>query len=86
MKKNNLAEIKKMEVPAIRERVKKIQREVAVLVMDKNTNKLTNLKIIKNKRRDLAQMMTVIRQKNLLAQMEAKSSLKEGQEKPKDAK
>lgn len=79
MKKNDLAEIKKMDLPSIKERIKKAQREVAGLVIDKNTQKLNNLRSIKNKRRDLAQMMTVIKQKQLLEQME--SNLSQGSKK-----
>lgn len=66
MKKIELAEIKKMDGKLITERVKKAQAELADLTMDKNMKKQANLKTLKNKRRDIAQMLTILRQKQIL--------------------
>lgn len=73
MKKNELAEIKKMDIKSIAERVKKVKSELTDLVLDKNMNKLTNLKGSKAKRKDVAQMLTVIKQKQLLQELEVKN-------------
>lgn len=73
MKKNEFAEIKKMDIKAVAQKVKKMKSEIAGLVIDKNMNKMTNLKLIKNKRRDIAQILTVLKQKNLLKEMEEKN-------------
>ncbi len=70
MKKNDLFEIKKMDLKSIREKAKKIVEEITDLHMDKNMGKLTNMKVIKSKRRDLAQTLTVLKQKELLQALE----------------
>ena len=72
MKKNDFAEIKKLEIKAVKEKIAAAQKEVVGLVIDKNMSKLTNLRAIKNKRRDIAQMMTVLKQKDLLIKLEGK--------------
>lgn len=86
MKKNDLAEIKKADIKTINESIAKIYKSLASLVLDKNMEKLKNKKEIKNKRRDLAQILTVKKQKELLFEEELRSSdleknqLKEGNE------
>lgn len=70
MKKTEFAEIKKMEIKPLILKIKSIQKEILGLILDKSTAKRTNLKVIKNKRRDLAQMMTVLRQKQMLEELE----------------
>lgn len=76
MKKNDLAEIKKIDMKSLKERAKKVRSEILSLTLDKNMGKLTNLKVIVFKRRDLAQMETVLRQKQLLEELE-KPKMKE---------
>lgn len=70
MKKNNLAEIKKMDIKALAEKAKQIAKEIVSLHIDKNMNKIANLKVVNQKRKDLAQTLTVISQKKLLERME----------------
>lgn len=70
MKRNELAEVKKMETKALVERVKKTKLELSDLVMDKNMNKLKSLKDLRNKKRDLAQIMTILNQKQILSELE----------------
>lgn len=70
MKKNDLVEIKKIDIKTLKERAKKIKEELSGLVIDKNMNKLTNLKAIKNKRKDMAQILTVLNQKQLVEALE----------------
>lgn len=70
MKKSDLAEIKKMDIKSLDEKVKKSKKELLELMLEKSTSKLTNLKVIKNKRREIAQVLTVLRQKQLLSEME----------------
>ncbi len=72
MKKTAILEIKKMETKPLLGKIKNAQKEILGLILDKSTGKVTNVKIIKNKRRDLAQMMTVLRQKQILAELEKK--------------
>ena len=73
MKKNDLIDLKKTELKSLLETVKKFKGEIRSLVLDKNMSKLKNLKVIKNKRRDLAQTLTIIRQKQLLEELEVKN-------------
>ncbi len=72
MKKNELAEIKKMELKDINARSQKARKEMLELIMDRNSGKVTDLKLVGKKRKDLAQMATIARQKELLAEMETK--------------
>ncbi len=74
MKKNDLAEIKKLETKAIKERVLKAQFEIKNLILDKNTGKLTNLKAVKSLRKDLAQLKTVLNQKLVLEKLEKEAT------------
>ncbi|RJP46914.1 MAG: 50S ribosomal protein L29 [Armatimonadetes bacterium] len=72
MKRNELAEVKKMDLVALDEKAKVLGREIADLTIDKEMNKMSNSKALKNKRRQLAQVLTVRRQKELLQELEKK--------------
>lgn len=72
MKKNGLTQIKGLDLKELRLKVKALKTEVADLVLDKNMKKLKDLKIISKKKKDIAQILTVIRQKELLAELEPK--------------
>lgn len=70
MRKNDFAEIKKLGNITLLERVKKLNNEIIGLILDKNMGKLTDLKIITKKRRDIAQIKTVLSQKMILEKLE----------------
>jgi len=70
MKKNDLAELKNLDAKTLFDRVKKARIEMADLVMDKNMNTLKNLKQMRNKRKDLSQTLTILKQKEIIAQLE----------------
>lgn len=72
MKKNDLAQIKGLEIKELREKIKAIKIEIADLMLDKNMKKLKDLRLISKKRKDLAQVLTILRQKELLSQLESK--------------
>lgn len=72
MKKNDLAQIKGLEIKELREKAKAIKIEIADLIIDKNMKKSKDLKMISKKSKDLAQILTVLRQKELLSQLELK--------------
>jgi ribosomal protein L29 len=76
MKRNELLEIKKMDSGAINEKVKKTRKEITDLVLDKNMNKLKNLKAIFNKRKEVAKMLTILKQKQLLKELEVEENAK----------
>lgn len=70
MKKNELIEVKNLDIKALAAKVKTLRTEIADLVMDKHMNTLKNSKQIRNKRKDLAQLLTVVRQKEMIAHIE----------------
>lgn len=72
MKKTEFSEVKKMEIKPLLGKIKNAQKEILGLILDKSTSKVTNVKVIKNKRKDLAQMITVLRQKQILTELENK--------------
>lgn len=72
MKKQELIDIKKMDPKSIAEKIKKTRKEFDGLQIDKNMGKLSNLKAYRLKKRDLAQMLTILRQKELLDQIKDK--------------
>lgn len=74
MKKNDLAEIKKLDIKSLSERAKKAREELMNLRLEKVAKKLTNLRAIKSKGKDLAQILTVLRQKQLLEELEDKQN------------
>ena len=71
MKKDEFAQIKELDSKGLRVKVKSINDEIAGLVMDKNMKKLKDLKSIFKKRKELAQILTVLRQKELLVELES---------------
>lgn len=76
MKKNDLIKIKGLDLKELRGKIKTLKMEIANLVLDKNMKKMKDLKAIFKKRKDLAQILTVIRQKQLLLQLEATNEKK----------
>lgn len=66
MKKNDLLELKKLDIKSLAKKANDLQKEIANLVLERNTNALKDVNAIGKKRIDLAQIMTVIRQKELL--------------------
>lgn len=70
MKKNDFIEIKKMDTKALVGKALKIKEEITSLVIDKNMNKMPNLKSIKFKRNELAKILTVLAQKQLMEKLE----------------
>ncbi len=72
MKKNEFVQIRGLDLKELRERVKTLKKEIADLTLDKNMKKLKDLKSIIKRRKDLAQILTVIRQKELLTELETK--------------
>lgn len=73
MKRNELAEIKKLDIKTIIERVKKNKKEFLDLVISKNTGKLSNFKAVSAKKKEIAQMLTILKQKQLLEELENKN-------------
>lgn len=72
MKRNDLIEIKKLDQKALIDKVRSLQGEIADLIVDKNMSKLKDIRAVYKKRKDLAQVLTVLRQKQLLNELESK--------------
>jgi len=73
MKKTEMTEIKKLDIKELRERAKRLEKEIADLTLDKNMKKMKDTKMIHKKKKDLAQVFTVLRQKELLEKLEEKA-------------
>lgn len=73
MKKGEFTQMKGLDLKELREKTKALREEIANLVLDKNMKKLKDLKMVSKRRKDLAQVLTVIRQKELLEELEAKN-------------
>lgn len=72
MKKQELVVIKGLDIKELTEKAKALKKEIAGAVLDKNMNKVKDLKAVSKKRKDLAQVLTVLQQKTILAELEPK--------------
>lgn len=72
MKKNEFKQIKGLDTKELNVKAKALKEEIANLTLDKNMKKLKDLKMISKKKKELAQMLTVIRQKELLEKIESR--------------
>lgn len=72
MKKNDLTQIKGLDIKGLRLKAKLLKDEIASAILDKNMKKLKDIKIISKRRKDIAQILTILRQKQLLATLESK--------------
>jgi ribosomal protein L29 len=70
MKRNDFNDIKRLDTKALLEKVRVLRGEMTDLIIDKNMNKLPDLKAISKKKKDVAQLLTVIKQKQLLEAFE----------------
>lgn len=79
MKKNEFKQLTGLSAKELAEKSRQLKKEIADLTMDKNMKKLKDRKSISKKRKELAQVLTVKRQKELLVELESK--VKTGKEK-----
>lgn len=68
--KFDIANIKNMDLKSIFATAKQMRLEIADLMIDKNMNKLKDLKSIDKKRKDLARTLTIFNQKKVLEKLE----------------
>lgn len=64
-------EIKILDIASLTQRAKTLKVEIGDLVMDKNMNKLKDLKSIFKKKKELARVLTVLSQKTMIGKLEA---------------
>ena len=75
MKKNDFIQIKTLNTGELKVKAEALKKEIADLVMDKNMKKLKDTNVISKKRKDLAQVLTVMQQKTLLETLENKKEV-----------
>ena len=83
MKKQEFAQIKRLDLKELKSKVKTLQDEIASLVLDKNMKKLKDLKMVSKKRKERAQILTLIKQKELLQELESSAENQTEEEKSK---
>lgn len=76
MKKKDLQDIKTLSLKVLGDKVKQAKSEIADLILDKNTKKLKDVKVIFKKRKEIAKMMTMLKQKQLVGEIEKEVSEK----------
>lgn len=69
-------EIKTLDIAALVAKSKALKIEIDDLVLDKNMSKLKDLKSISKKKKELARVMTVLSQKEMIAKLEPKEEKK----------
>ena len=74
MKKTQLNDIKKTDSKELIQKAKELKVELQSLTLEKSVGKMTNLKQIFFKRKDLAQVLTVLKQKQLLEKMKGEKT------------
>lgn len=81
MKKNDLVQLKELDVRALQSKSKDLKKELGNLILDKNMNKLNDLKALSKKRRELSQVFTILSQKLMVEKLETKLAQKKGESK-----
>lgn len=66
MKRKDIQELHSKTIKELKESAKKLQKELVQLQTDLGAGKLKNVHQIKTKRRDLAKVKTIIREKELM--------------------
>lgn len=72
MKKTELNSLKGLSIKELTDKVKLAKAEIAEAVFDKNMKKLKDVKSVAKKRKDLARILTILQQKQLLKELESK--------------
>ena len=76
MKKTELKEIKGLDIKELTSRIGNAKKDLVGLVIEKNgqasAKGAKDLKLAAKKRRDIAQMFTILRQKQLMAELESR--------------
>lgn len=68
--KFDMTTVKNMDTKSVWATAKQMRGEIADLMVDKNMNKLKDLKSIDKKRKNLARVLTILNQKQVLAKLE----------------
>ncbi len=76
MKKNEFTQIKGLDAKELLLKAKTLKGEIGNLMMDKNMKKLQDLRSISKKKKDLAQVLTIVGQKQQLVKLENETKTK----------
>lgn len=71
MKKNDFVIIKGLGIAELIVKVSGIKDELSNLIFDKNMKKLKDLKVCSKKKKECAQILTLIKQKQLLEELKS---------------
>lgn len=74
MKRGEFTQVKGLSVRQLFDKARQLEKEIADLTIDKKMKKLKDIKAVFKKRKDLAKVLTVLRQKQLLEELEAKKA------------
>lgn len=77
MKKNDLKELLGLSIVELEKKSKELIKQIEELTFDKNMKKLKDVKSITKKKQDLARVLTVKRQKEMLEELEVGSNIQE---------
>lgn len=72
MKKNDLNQAKGLSIQELLTKIKLLRKEIEDAILDKNMKKLKDLKTVFKKKKDLARMLTIVKQRELLEALETK--------------
>lgn len=75
MKRKEFVKVKELTLKELKGKLKSLQNEIANLQLDKNMKKLKDLKMVSKKRKELAQLLTVAGQKEMLRELELRVSV-----------
>lgn len=73
MKKNEFNQLKGLPAGELAEKAKSLKKEITDAIFDKNMKKLKDTKTVFKKRKDLAKILTVLGQKQLIEELESKA-------------
>lgn len=76
MKKKELSQLRTKSIDELAKTAAQLNEEIAQLSLEVKVGKHKNVRTIKNKRRELAQVLTVLREKELLSETEMEEAEK----------
>lgn len=71
MKKTEIEALRKMDIKALNQKARDLRGQIADLIMDRNTSKLSDKKAVVKKRRERAVILTILGQKQMVSQLES---------------
>ncbi len=74
MKKKDLKELKTKDIKDLAAKVRDLEKEVTLARLELKMDKVKNVHNVRNKRKDIAQIKTIIRMKQITAQEGAKNA------------